>query len=196
MNVVDIAQYIRHREASAQTMPSSVETSLPGGRVSSQSSSFASSEEGVLSARIYQTLDADPQLNRFFELNTQGMRLLEETLQLLKDGQLLLADDRFMACKRVFTELLVLRDISDSVGLIAMRCFQSAVKVQAITDVPNLPGALLRALHRMHIAPYMKFADACVVSDMIEAASSPLPLTGYVETSAELIADAQALESA
>jgi hypothetical protein len=102
------------------------------------------------------------------------------------------ADDSFIACKPIFTELLMFRDLSDAVGLISLKCLQVAASVKAIVDAPELPAVLERALTRVRATPFMNFEEACMLADEIEGVVHLEPLPGLSETSNELVESAEA----
>jgi hypothetical protein len=99
----------------------------------------------------------------------------------------LAADDQFIACKPIFLEMLMFRDLRDTVGLIALKCFQLAGSVKAVTDTPALPSVLERALSRVRMAPFMKFEEACALSDELERVVTLGAVPGFAEISRALV---------
>jgi hypothetical protein len=97
------------------------------------------------------------------------------------------ADDQFIACKPIFVEMLMFRNLSDAVGLIALKCFQVAASVKAVVDAPELPSVLERVLTRVRAAPFMSFKEACELADEIEKKTSLSAIPGVVEVSNELV---------
>jgi hypothetical protein len=196
-DVQDIAEFAHRREIAMATKSVGEPEPEPTNNLTSHwKIVHGGSSSGVLSAQVLRKLDPDTDLARFFDFSAQAIEYLRECDELLTQRDNLAADDKFMASKIVFAELLMFRDISDAVGLIALKLFQVATQIHAVTDTPELPRTMLRALHRIWAAPFMKFDAACVLADEIEEAAGDLILPGYAEVTAELIGDAEANENA
>jgi hypothetical protein len=219
-NIVDLASYVRSREVQVET-PASSPTSIAHQSIPSLedqdfgdhtrtgptqtrekatlspsvSKGFSSSSSsGHLSAQILRQIDPDTDLAKFFDLAAQAAAHLEDCVGLMALGDNLVADDKFMASKQIFAELLMYRDISDAVGLIALKCFQAATQTNAITELPNLPIIMVRALHRVWAAPYMNYEDACSLAEEIEKETGKLVVPSYNEIASELIENSEIVE--
>lgn len=143
---------------------------------------------GLLNASVLRKLDNSSSLAQLLSLAEDAMARLGKCLVLLEAGDRLGADDQLMGCKRVFSEMLMFRNINDAVGLLVLKFFQGS-NVGAITDAPELPSVLLRGLHRMWASPFMKFEEASDLADEIEAAAVITALPGYSQVTAELLAN-------
>lgn len=185
--VVDLANYARRREAAA-LITAAASSAVP--EVSLWPAIGASASHGQLSAATLYRADPEGEVSIFLKICTQVLLDLEKVQAIIKLGDNLSADDLFMKTKQLFAELLMYRDISDSVGLVVLRCFQISSKVIAVTDFPELPEALLRALRRTWNAPFLEFGEACDLADNIEIAVSALSVPGYNEAAGALIDDA------
>ncbi|MGH6713243.1 MAG: hypothetical protein ACREEK_30335, partial [Bradyrhizobium sp.] len=76
-----------------------------------------------------------------------------------------------------------------SIGVVVWASYQ-ACQITAITDAPMLPEVLHRVLTRLWSSPFMRFEDACILTDEIEsAAESVVSPSGYNEVSQELLAE-------
>jgi hypothetical protein len=199
MTVIDLAKYMRAREIASR--PQATAPIWIGDHTSQSKDrdehvigtdwGAVPDEGGTLSARVLQKLDRNAQLSKFFELAANATSHINECIDLLEQQDNLAADDQFMAGKQIFAELLMFRDISDSVGLVLLRCFQAASQVRAVTDVPTLPRTILRVLNRISTAPFMNFEEACSLADEIEHAAGRLSMPGYNELSEQLIAESE-----
>jgi hypothetical protein len=145
---------------------------------------------GFLNISALQRLEPDTQLSKFLALASEAISQIEMSEQRLLMGDALGADDELMATKNILSELLMYRDVSDAVGLVAFKCFEATSKVSAIVDVPLLPQKLKRALQRIWSAPFMNFDEACELASDIESVSGPSDLVGYIDVANELIGDA------
>lgn len=135
----------------------------------------------------------DSELASYLRVAERAIAEIQSTQAFVRSGSLLSADDSFMGLKRTLAELLMFRTVSDSVGLVAMRCYQAALQVKVISDAGELPDTLARALHRVWGAPYLDFDEACSLADEIEAVATQIKVApGYVEVCEELIADSEA----
>ena len=190
-NVLDLSSYLRKRDWSNATATVVSSAYRDGGWT--RADPVAS---GLLTASVLQRLDPDAELSRFLDVSSRALAGMEACLELLKARDFLGADDQLMATKAMLAELMMFREISDSVGLIALKCLQVASKVKAITDAPDVPEALRQALHRAWASPFMKFDEACDLADKIEDAAASLHLPGYVELTNELVSDARTPEQA
>ena len=180
--VIDLANYAKRRQISANT--SSVSASDESGSWYRPAEEFSSGP--FLSAGVLRKLDAESELSRFVTLTDVALDKLSMCQQLLASDPLG-ADDQFIGCKPVFIEMLMFRDLSDAVGLIALKCMQVAASVKAIVDAPELPPALVRVLARVRAAPFMRFEEACLLADEIEGKAALKPVPGFSELSNELI---------
>ena len=110
----------------------------------------------------------------------------------LIDTQPFAADDQFMAAKSLLTELFMFRSVSDSVGLVTLKCLQAASEVGAVTEARATLDMMIRGLTRIHQAPYLSFDEACSLADALEkAAPGPLRTPGYDELASDLIVAAE-----
>jgi hypothetical protein len=182
--VIDLASYAHRRQTSANTSSASAPPEDASWYRPVEPS--ASSSGPFLSAGILRKLDVDSELSRFVGLTDEALDRLTACQQLLASDPLG-ADDQFIGCKPVFVEMLMFRDLSDSVGLIALKCTQVAASVKAVVDAPELPSALERVLTRVRAAPFMSFEEACALADEIEGKAALTPVPGFVELSNELI---------
>lgn len=179
-NVIQIASYITQREASNATpLPSTDDRS---------SGSPGRSE--TINANTLQRLDPDAELSKFLALASMAIDQMRECGKAFSSSDPLSADDMFMASKITLSQLLMYRNLSDAIGIVVFKCFQAASAMKAITDIPQLPEILERALEKLSRAPFMKFEDACDVVNTIEEAAGPLCTPGYRELANELIGDA------
>ena len=189
-NVTDLADYVSQREVLSSTAIVFQKENMTNW---AQVTQKVSSGGGMLSAGVLQKLNPENEVGRFLDLCAQALAQIEECKELIKSDPLA-ADDKFMASKVIFSELLMFRDLSDSVGLISAKCFQVASQVAAVTDAPELPAALIVALTRIWAAPFMAFSEACNLADEIEQAAPKLVLPSYDEVAAELVSDAEQSE--
>lgn len=179
-NVIDIAHFIRKREASNATpLPSTQDQS-----------SIAAQTVGTLDANTLQRLNPDAELSKFFALASKAIDQISASGKALLNNDPLLADDALMASKTLLSELLMYRNLSDAIGLVVFKCFQAVSAAKAVTDAPQLPEVLERALQIISAAPFMKFDEACELVNKIEEVASPLCTPGYHELANELIGDA------
>jgi hypothetical protein len=75
----------------------------------------------------------------------------------------------------------MLRDVSEAVGLISLRCLH-AVSTNVIKDTPDIASVMKRALTRLRATPFMEFDTAIEIADEIDiAASNGATLPGYNE---------------
>jgi hypothetical protein len=151
--------------------------------------------ENVLNASVLLRLDPDAELSKFLTRARETIDLIEASEERLNAKDNLGADDRLMASKRVLSELLMFREISDAIGLIVFKCFQAICAVKAVTDAPALPAALRQALEEIWAAPYLDFDHACEIVSKIETAAGLLAPHGYNELANELIGDATAYQA-
>ena len=185
-DVIDLAHYARRSEFAANTS-----FAATARNPSSWYKGVDDFGDGVLlSANVLRKLDVDSDLGRFVGLVHEALERLS-ACQMLLPNDAIAADDSFLACKPIFSEMLMFRDLSDPVGLIALKCFQVAASIKAIVDAPDLPVVLERALTRVRSAPFMKFEEACNLSDEIESAAHLVPLPGLIESSNELVESAE-----
>jgi hypothetical protein len=192
-NIIDISKFHWRREANT----SNVTAIAFFGRVTTEWSVRTEHvPSGALNASVIQRLNPEAELSRFLDVCSKVLTILEKCSELLEVRDALGADDRLMASKPLLTELVMFRDISDSVGLLVLKCFQAVSQVKAISDVPRLPEVLRRALNRLWAAPFMEFDEACDLADEIDAAANPISFPGYVELTNELVSDARSPEHA
>jgi hypothetical protein len=183
-DIVDIAHYARARDIRDNTAFAAASV---GENAWYKSTPLNSASDGYLSASVLRKLDHDSELGRFVGLIDLVLERCLECQHLMKSGDLLGADDQFIGCKPILTEMFMFRDLSDAVGLIVLKCLQVAASVAVIVDAPELPKVLERALTRVRAAPFMSFQQACSLSDDIEASASLSPLPGFFEVSNALV---------
>lgn len=182
-DVVNIETYIRRSESAAPT-PAQI------GSGHEWASNEPQYQGTLLNVAALQRLQPDTQLSRFLSIASRALAQAEVCDENIRAKDALGADDALMATKSVLEELLMYRDISDSVGLIAFKCFDATCKISMATDAPGLPTAVKRALQRIWSAPFMPFDEACKLADSIEESVGSLEVVGYAEIAAELIGDA------
>jgi hypothetical protein len=185
--VIDLANYAKRRQTSTNTSPASA--------AAENASWYRPVEEfssgPFLSAGVLRKLDVESELSRFVGLANEALDRLSVCQRLLASDPLG-ADDQFIGCKPIFIEMLMFRDLSDAVGLIALKSMQVAASVKAVVDAPELPSVLERVLTRVRAAPFMSFEEACVLADEIEGKAALKPVPGFVELSNELIKASEA----
>jgi hypothetical protein len=145
---------------------------------------------GMLGTNALLRLSPDTELSKFTVLTSKAIEQIAKCEEELSQNDPLSADDNLMQCKITLSELLMYRDLSDSIGLVISKCWQAASAVKAVTDAPQLPTALKRTLQRIFSSPFMKFEEACDIVTKIEDVASPLSLPGYDELANELIGSA------
>jgi hypothetical protein len=145
---------------------------------------------GSLNAAAVLRLDPETEVSKFLTLVSEAIRSMERIDERLAAKDFIGADDEFVASKKIITELLIYRDISDALGLVVFKCFQAEAAVAAITDAPTLPEMIKHALLRTWAAPFMEFDEACSLVEKIEDAAGSVVTPGYNELAAELIGDA------
>lgn len=182
--VIDLAHFAQQRESSANTK-FAVASSADESAWYRSAESFG--EGSLLSAGVLRKLNVDSELGRFVGLAQDVLERLSDCKMLWLAGDALGADDQFIACKPILTEMFMFRHLSDSVGLIVLKCFQVAASVRAIVDAPELPSVLERALTRVRSAPFMPFDEACALADEIESSAVLSDVPGFPEVSNELI---------
>ncbi len=182
-NVVEMVSFIRRPEGSGATplLPAADQYWIKQDRPQSA---------GTLNANVLQRLNPDAELSKFFTLASKAIGQMSACEEALLNKDPLAADDVSMASKITLSELLMYRDLSDAIGLVVFKCFQAASAVKAVTDAPQLPETLKRALQRILASPFMKFEEACDIVAKIEEVASPLNLPGYDELANELIGNA------
>jgi hypothetical protein len=140
-------------------------------------------------------LDVDSELGKFVGLAQDAIERLTSCQDLLKAGDAIGADDQFIACKPLLTEMLMYRNLSDAVGLIVLKCFQIAGSVKVITDAGELPNVLERAITRVRAAPFMSFQEACALADAVEEQAILLPVPGLASVANALVAASEGATS-
>ena len=109
--VIDLAMYASLRA------PSGTERAEA---VANESAWFQSSRPALttdfLAASALRKLDEESSVGRLFELIEAALLRLEACLEFLETGDNLAADDEFMGCKKIFSEMLMFRDVSEPVG--------------------------------------------------------------------------------
>lgn len=183
-DVVELGKFAAARSSSGTT---SVDV-----KPSQDGSWFRSSEErssaGFLSAAALRKLDDESPVGKMLGLIELTLNRLETCMQHLHQKEMFSGDDEFMATKKLLSELLMFRDVNDSVGLIAWTAYQ-ACQIEAITDAPILPEVLHRVLTRLWSSPFMRFEEACLLVEEVEEAVSVAPVAGHVQISEELLAE-------
>jgi hypothetical protein len=182
--VIDLAHFAQQRESSANTT-FAVASSAHESAWYRQVEVFGGGS--LLSAGVLRKLNIDSELGRFVGLVQDALERLSGCKMLWLAGDALGADDQFIACKPILTEMFMFRDLSDSVGLIVLKCFQVAASVRAIVDAPELPSVMERALTRVRSAPFMPFGEACALADEIESSAVLSEVPGFPELSNELV---------
>lgn len=181
--VIDFAQFARQRDVGANTSFAST----PIDQQSWYRPAEGSSTVGFLSAGVLRKLDVDSELGKFVGLAQDTIERLTICRELLRSGDPIGADDQFIACKPLLTEMLMYRNLSDAVGLIALKCFQIAGSVKVITEAGALPDVLERALTRVRAAPFMSFKEACALADAVEEQATLLPVPGLASVANALV---------
>lgn len=181
-DVIDLAKFAQARNESANTELANAATGEWYRRADAVIGSG-----GSLSAAVLSRLDIDSELGRFLGLVQSVTERLVLCQDLMKLGDTIGADDEFIACKPLLTEMLMYRGLSDAVGLIVLKCLQIATSVKAIVDAPAMPPVLQRTLARVRMAPFMKFEEACTLVEEIEKATLLQPLPGLSEFSSALV---------
>jgi hypothetical protein len=184
-DVIELGKFAGMARTSSGTTPMNVEP-LQDGRWS-RSSDLDGSRQ-FLSAAAVRKLDDESPIGRVLELIELTLQRLETCLQYLGQKELFSGDDELMACKRLFSEMLMFRGVNDSIGLIAWTAYKAS-QVTAITDAPMVPEVLHRVLTRLWASPFMRFEDACLLAEEIESAVSVAPAAGYIEVSEELLTE-------
>lgn len=134
----------------------------------------------VTAERLYGFGEFD-QMSRFFKVSGDLISALSECDNHIQQGAFLAADDVLMNCRPVIQEMFMLRDISEAVGLVSLRCLHAA-NVDAITNTPDIASTMMRAITRLRAAPFMKFDIAIELADDIDtAAGTQEVLPGYNE---------------
>jgi hypothetical protein len=182
--MVDLAHFARARDVSANTGFAAASTD--------QTSWYRPASEfttggGSLSAAVLKKLNVDSELGRFLGLVQNAIERLSLCQQLIVSGDVLGADGQFIACKPLFVEMLMFRDLSDAVGLVVLKCLQIATSVKAIVDALELPSVLERTLTRVRMAPFMRFEEACALADEIEEKATLEAVPGFIELSNALV---------
>lgn len=152
----------------------------------------SSERTSILDAKVLERVDPEADLSQFIRLARDGADVLQECIDLLRNEDTLGADERLLAAKKIFAEMLMFRALNDSAGLLSLRCFQASSMLAVVTDAPELVRAMHKAVRRVRAAPFLKFEEACVLADEIERAAPGLLTTaGYAELSNELISAAE-----
>lgn len=182
-DVIELGKYAGVARTSFGTSAASLNSPEAG---SWSASSGEDRSQGFLSAAAVRKFDDESPIGRLLEIIEVALKRLETCMQYLGQKEMFSGDDELMACKRLLSEMLMFRDVNDSVGLVVWTAFQAS-QVTAITDAPLLPEVLHRVLTRLWASPFMKFEDACLLVEEIEAAGPVAPTSGYVEISDELL---------
>ncbi len=185
--VINLSGYLR------QTTPSQ-STELPPlhGWAEGQGVAVA----GGLNASALRRLDPKSEVGTFLTLAEELIRSLENAATALASRDNLLADNILITAKKVASELLMYRDISDAAGIIALKCFQALCEIKAIVDAPQSIEVMKHVVQRIWAAPFMAFDEASDLSSMIEDSVGGLTLAGYNELVDELIGDASVSDNA
>jgi hypothetical protein len=146
-NVVRLSTYLRPLDAMG-------DTSLPVEGRSEWVIDRPRHSDGSLSAGALQRLNPEAHLSRFLALASNAVAQLEVSKESLAVGDALRADDVLMGTKSILSELLMYRDLSDSIGLIVFKAFQATSAVKAITDTPS-------SRHRRHHRRGPRFRREC-----------------------------------
>jgi hypothetical protein len=207
-DVIDLAKWANRAEA-AVSLPLRTRTETFGYVTVSSGSAAEPYTERALSATVeagslavggshartltapdlYGT-DLDTELSRLFSLSQEAINLLDTCVSDLAAGDNFGADDALMDCRRILAEMYVLRDISDAVGLLSLKCLQAASQL-AVTNAPRVPGVLIRVLSRLRTQPFMSFENASNLVDEIEAAVDVPPTPGYNDLASMLVEGAE-----
>jgi hypothetical protein len=186
-DVVDLSAYLHRSAQSLSTEPPAMQ-----GWTEGQSTATV----GGLNASVLRRLDANSDVGIFITLAEDLIDHLEAAVTALADRDHLLADNIMISAKKVSSELLMYRDVSDAAGLVSLKCFQALCEIKAIVDAPEAIDVMARALRRIWAAPFMSFDEASDLSSTIEDSVGGLTLVGYNELANELIADASVSDSA
>jgi hypothetical protein len=186
-DVVDLSSYVRRSAPSLSTEQPAVQ-----GWTEGQGTATA----GGLNASVLRRLDANSDVGIFVTLVEDLIDHLEAAATALAGRDHLLADNILISAKKIASELLMYRDVSDAAGLVSLKCFQALCEIKAIVDAPEAIDLMTRALRRIWAAPFMSFDEASDLSSMIEDSVGGLTLVGYNELADELIADASISDSA
>jgi hypothetical protein len=145
----------------------------------------------ALNAAVLQKVDPEANIARFLDVTRRTIEKIDECIMLLNAKKHFDADDLLMATKPLFAEIYMHREISDSVGLVALACMQKSSNVGAVTDAPRALAEIRHALNRLWAAPFMSFMEASNLSDQIMSADAEAVVPGYNEIALELIGDAE-----
>jgi hypothetical protein len=185
-DVIELGKFAGMARTSSGTAPMNVQPSQDSRW--SRSSDLDGSSQEFLSAAAVRKLDDESPIGRVLELIELTLQRLETCMQYLGQKEMFSGDDELMACKRLFSEMLMFRDVNDTIGLIAWTAYQAS-QVTAITDAPMLPEVLHRVLTRLWASPFMRFEEACLLAEEIESAVLIAPAAGYIEVSEELLTE-------
>ncbi len=189
-NVINISDYFQNREVASSTAFQQVGKE-PSDPIQLAVNADDEGQPQYLTAQVLYKIDPDTELSRFQDLVSDAIRAMEECTQQMRDDERLAADDSFMSAKQTLSELLMFRDMNDSVGLICLRLFQCASQVIAVTEKPALPETMLRVLQRLWRAPFMNFGEAILLSEQIEAVVNLVEIPGLAALTSELLSSSQ-----
>jgi len=185
-DVIDLGKFAGMARTASGTDAVNVQASEETG--SWTRSTNISGSAGFLSAAAVRKLDDESPIGKMLELVERILKRLEICMEHLNQQEMFSSDDELMACKRLLSELLMFREVNDSVGLIAWTAYQAS-QVEAITDAPALPEVLHRVLTRLWSSPFMRFDEACLLVEEIEGAVPVAPASGFIEVSEELLTE-------
>lgn len=180
-DVIDLSAYVRRTAQSHSTEPPAMHGWTEG---------RGAAAVGGLNASVLRRLDASSDVGIFVTFAEDLIDHLEGAAVALASRDHLLADNILISAKKVASELLMYRDVSDAAGLIALKCFQSLCEIKAIVDAPEAIDVMQRAMRRIWAAPFMSFDEASDLSSLIEDSVAGLTLVSYNELANELIGDA------
>jgi hypothetical protein len=138
---------------------------------------------------------ANTKLSGFLRLLDEAIVHLKKCSDSLDIGEGLIADTEFMEAHRLLSELFMLRDLNDSVGLVVLRAIEACEGVVAITEHLKLPQEIAAVLATLYHRPFMSFENAL---DLVEPLKSSdgrdLPRVGGLEELIDLLIQGEVKE--
>lgn len=130
--------------------------------------------------RLYDA-DSNSTVAQFMKFADQVIRILEESIHCLNDGDNLSADAHFMEAKALIPELFMFRELSDSVGLVTGAAYEAIQSISVVTDAPEFPRDLSASLSKLKMRPFMTFNEARTLSRELRTQTEYQPVPGYNE---------------
>lgn len=180
--VIDLSSYMRQTNAGQGTSAPSSEPDWARYETNSPI--------GNLDASALRKLDPESELAKFLNLSEDLIVRLESSSEALREKDNLLADDHLIAAKKLASELLMYRNLSDAIGIVALKIFQALCEIKSVVESPGSVDVMKQSLQRIWAAPFMAFDDAADLASAIEDSVGGLKLVGYDEIAGELIGDA------